>query len=376
MTGRKRIEAALSRGGARDIPAAVCYEGIFIRDHWPQLTTYPWWYRETPDIERQLLWRLEVAEQLGQDWFYLPSFFSRRERRDLAIEVRPEGVFRVNKRTGEGVELVQPAIGGWPNADRVASNHPDHLAETPDEIHETISVWGQGAADGLRGDLATVLLDRPGKELYPYHFVSTPLWGCYDLWGFEGMMVMIASRPALVEYACQRILDLRLRTVHQAALLGAAGMWVEDCYSDMISPAAFEAFNVRFLRPLVEEIRALGMDSIHYFCGNPAGKWDLILSIGAGALALEESKKGFTIDIEEVVSRVGGQMTVLGNLDAIGILQDGSEQQLRAEIARQIAAGRQNRSRFIMSIGSPVTPATPVERVRLYCDLAHELGAA
>jgi uroporphyrinogen-III decarboxylase len=69
-------------------------------------------------------------------------------------------------------------------------------------------------------------------------------------------------------------------------------------------------------------------------------------------------------------------MTVLGNLDAIGVLQGGSEDALRSEIARQIAAGRRNGSRFVMSLGSPVTPATPVERVRLYCELAHELGGS
>jgi uroporphyrinogen-III decarboxylase len=47
---------------------------------------------------------------------------------------------------------------------------------------------------------------------------------------------------------------------------------------------------------------------------------------------------------------------------------------LRAEIARQIAAGRRNGGRFVLSLGSPVTPGTPMERVRRYCDLAHELG--
>ncbi len=56
------------------------------------------------------------------------------------------------------------------------------------------------------------------------------------------------------------------------------------------------------------------------------------------------------------------------------MLQDGDEESLRAEIARQIAAGRRNGSRFVMSLGSPVTPGTPSSRVRLYCDLAHELG--
>ena len=88
------------------------------------------------------------------------------------------------------------------------------------------------------------------------------------------------------------------------------------------------------------------------------------------------SKKSFSIDIEDVVDRVQGRCTVLGNLDAVGVLEQADEEHLRAEIARQIAAGRRNGSRFIMSLGSPVTPGTPAERVRLYCDLAHELGGA
>jgi uroporphyrinogen-III decarboxylase len=80
------------------------------------------------------------------------------------------------------------------------------------------------------------------------------------------------------------------------------------------------------------------------------------------------------IDIEDVVERVQGRCAVLGNLDAMNLLPNASEEQLRAEISRQIAAGRRNGSRFIMSLGSPVTPETPVKRVRLYCDLVHELG--
>ena len=86
----------------------------------------------------------------------------------------------------------------------------------------------------------------------------------------------------------------------------------------------------------------------------------------------EESKKDFTIDIEEICEYVHGRCTVLGNLDAMGLLEHGSEVELRAEIKRQIKAGRNNGGRFIMSLGSPVTPGTPVTRVHLYHDLAHE----
>lgn len=98
--------------------------------------------------------------------------------------------------------------------------------------------------------------------------------------------------------------------------------------------------------------------------------------MGMDALGMEESKKNFRTEIEDIVDQVRGRCVVLGNLDAVGVLQNGSEERLRAEIGRQVAAARRNDSRFILSLGSPVTPETPVERVRLYCDLAHELGAA
>jgi uroporphyrinogen-III decarboxylase len=144
--------------------------------------------------------------------------------------------------------------------------------------------------------------------------------------------------------------------------------------TDMISPAHYARFSLPYLQEITAFIRSLGLHSIHYFCGDPRQKWALLLESGADGLALEESKKGFQIDIEDVVDRVAGRMVVFGNLDAIGVLEGGDDAALRAEIARQIAAGRQNGGRFVMSIGSPVTPGTPVSRVRQYCDLAHRLG--
>ena len=224
-----------------------------------------------------------------------------------------------------------------------------------------------------RADLADALLRQFG-DLYPLGGTSTPLWDCHTLWGFEGLMTNLFDRPDLVHHACERMLARSINRAQCAAAVGARGVWMEECFTDMISPSAFAEFNAPYVKRLVEAIRATGMQSIYYYCGNPAGKWDLILDIGADALALEESKKGFTIDIAEVVDRVAGRCAVLGNLDAIGLLEHGTEQELRREIERQIRAGRRNGNRFIMSIGSPVTPGASMERVRLFCRLSREIG--
>ena len=380
MTGRQKIQAALSPGGTDAFAAVICYEGIYVRDHWSQLTALPWWTRFHPDVEQQAAWRRDAFARTGQDWFELPLCPSGAARESLRIEASADGVVLVDRRTGEAEHLKQPMVGGWTAPGRLESVKANRLPETAAELDLLIPPPtgedpAQAAADG-RGDLAARLLEEFGQTLYPIRSVDAPLWRCYGLWGFEGMMTLVADRPDLVEHACGRLLARALHGVRESAALGAAGIWVEDCLTDLVSPEAFARLNVPLLRAITDAIRAAGMKSVYYFCGNPAGKWELLLSVGADALSLEESKKGFTIDIEEVVERAGGRCAVLGNLDAIGLLPSGTEARLRAEIARQLTAGRRSGGRFIMSVGSPVTPGTPVERVRRYCELVHELGSA
>jgi hypothetical protein len=379
MTGREKIEAAFSQEGTPEIPAVICYEEIYVRDHWEGLTSCPWWYRHVPEVERQMQWRRDVISKTGHDWFRLELGHSRDARDSISFEVEGDDVFRFDKRTMRSERLPRTRVGGWDPTGHLHSARPERLAQSFEEIDAAVPLPADSdpaatLADG-RGDLAAAMLVEFGRELYPIFYVTSPLWQCYYLWGFEGMMEMIALRPEMVRHACERFLAYACESVRLAAALGARGIWIEECMTDVISPEAFSSLNVPLVRRLVEEVRAAGMKSIYYYCGSPAGKWELLFSVGADALSFEEGKKGFTIDIEDVVGRTQGRCTLLGNLDAIGLLPNATEDALRAEISRQILAGRRNGSRFVMSLGSPVTPATPVERVRLYCDLARELGA-
>jgi len=376
MTGREKIEAAFSLGGSRQTAAVICYEGILIRDHAEQITRCPWWYQFETDLEHQLAWRRDVIAATGQDWFVLPWGHSAEERENVSLEVSSGVVTRVDRRTGRRERIDPPRVAGWAPERGVHSHHPQAPAQTPKEIDAVLPPPDESASlvpEGC-GELAARLLAEFGG-LFPINHVGAPLWRCYGLWGFEGMMTMAGEKPELVEHACRRFLDHGRRQVRASAELGAAGIWIEDCLCDMISPAAFDRLAAPFLRELTDEIRAAGMKSIYYFCGNPNDRWDQILGVGADALSLEESKKGFLIDIDEVVERADGQCVVLGNLDAMVLLESGTDKELRAEIARQIEAGRRNGDRFVMGLGSPVTPETTIGRVRRYCDLVHELGA-
>ncbi|MBC7237180.1 MAG: hypothetical protein H5T69_15165 [Chloroflexi bacterium] len=380
MLGRAKIEAALSAQGTEEFGVVVPYEGILARDHWEQFTAFPWWVQASPDPVHQYSWRRDLILTTGSDWFVLPEGAPREEQDNVLLLTFGEQVLRLDRRTGCIEVLERPQVGGWTaRPGQVQSVHVERLPTTEEEIDRLLPL--PLAEDPRRvridgcGAAAALLLQEFGRSRYPIQQIGGPLWHAYSLWGFEGMMTLVAERKELVRFLCERACQRSEFQVRRAAAMGVAGIWIEDCLTDLISPAAFAELNLPYLQRLTDAIRKEGMHSIYYYCGDPSGKWEHLLAVGADALSLEESKKGFRIDIAEVVARVNGRCAVLGNLDAIGVLQDGSEEELRAEIARQIEAGRRNGGRFIMSLGSPVTPGTPMQRVRLFCDLAHELGA-
>jgi len=64
---------------------------------------------------------------------------------------------------------------------------------------------------------------------------------------------------------------------------------------------------------------------------------------------------------------------MFGNIDPVGIVQKGTDEQLREEVQRQVRIGRSVGS-FVISTGSPITPLTPVPRIRQFIDIAREIG--
>ncbi len=378
MTGKEKFRAVFSEEGSPEFPVVICYEGIFIRDHWQFLTDQPWYAVHMPDINTQVQWYTDVITKINQDWFVIYPFYSREERKSIRIEISSDKICIVNTKTQTTKEFLKPKISGWSAAGEVQSVKVKWLPETIPEIERILPEKPQEFdkekffSEG-RHELAEILIKKFNDKM-PICHVTSPLWKLYGILGFEGLMVMMATNPELVIYACERVLEININLAQQFIAAGAEVLWIEECLTDMMSPSAFERFNMPFMKKLVSAIRHCGARSIYYYCGNPWDRIDKILEIGADAISFEESKKGFEIDIEKVVEFTRGRCVVFGNLDAINVLPHADENTLKKEILRQFHAGTRNNMRFVMSLGSPVTPDTTVEQVQRYCSIAREMG--
>lgn len=377
MQGRDKILAAFEPEGSSDIGAVACYDGIFLRDHWRALTNVSWWHAWSGVKEEEDAWVGDYQKNCGLDWLTVKPCRPRVDRPHMRYQRRDNGVWALNTQTGDETRLTEPIPGG-PNTPSAASKYTlfDSPPETRSEIDRLVPIAHPFDADAFRGrgQQDTSVGIRESTELLTYGHVASPLWGLYNTLGYEWMMVFLAEDPGLAAYAGRRLLSLSVERIKLIETMGADAVWIEECLTDQISPKLFGDLNVPLVRRCVEEIHDRGMKSIYYYCGNPHDRLDLILDCGADAIHFEETKKNFTIDIENVVDQVDGRCVVFGNIDAIDLLPNGSRDELELEIRRQIRAGRRNGGRFVLSTGSPITPGTSVGRVRFYTDTARTIA--
>jgi uroporphyrinogen-III decarboxylase len=261
----------------------------------------------------------------------------------------------------------------------------------------TADVWDASAGLDTRGDIDELVEVRPVRRLaedgvfaltetlaslagdrLPMSCIApTPFWSTYGLLGFQGMMVMMREKPGLFEYMMERRGAQRIEFLKGYAAAGARYVWMEECLSsaDLVSPRDYERFAFATARPYIEEVKRLGLTVILYYCGDVMPRLPWLTQLGADALAVEESKKGFSVDIAEVISAAGDACCVFGNVDSVQVMCEGTREEIEAEVHRQLRLGQRAKG-FVLCQGSPFTLDTPPEKVGWFIDCARRFPGA
>jgi uroporphyrinogen-III decarboxylase len=225
-------------------------------------------------------------------------------------------------------------------------------------------------------EVTKILAERAGDRLPISCIAPTPFWSTYGLLGFQGMMVMMREEPELFTYLMERRGRQRMEMLKGLARAGVQYVWLEECLSsaDLISPRDYERFAFATAGPTIAEAKLLGLTVILYYCGDVISRLPWLKRLGMDALAVEESKKGFTVDIADVIAGVDGACCVFGNVDAVQVMFEGTPEAIQAEVHRQLTLGQQARG-FVLCQGSPFTLDTPPSKVTWFVRCARQFNS-
>ncbi len=390
----ERMRRAL-RGEKVDVlPAAPAYLSLFLADferaYYIELyrrrmrgrSVYPVDHEEDTCFRAEALYQSYGIFKVRPDWMEIDRGATRAWAERTEIVCREDGTLCYrDRRSGEEVPMDQVPI---PRGDAVLSPPSASLSDlwdTSEQFRHPEDVDARLPILSCEELLARGDFDLPRRVVADYgdrYFLSTvldtPFSDAYDLLGFQGLMLIQYDRPRLFHYLLERKLRQTQEVMAAWAKVGIHGIYVEEVFTgaDTISPRSYDEFVWAYNRPYFHYLRSLGLLSIHYVCGDVIPRLERIAELEVDAIAVEESKKAFRIELEEVVERVAGRATILGNIDTIRFGLHGTMEEMVAEVRRQAAIGRRARG-FVVSTGSPFPPDTNPRLVDTLTATAHSL---
>jgi hypothetical protein len=223
-------------------------------------------------------------------------------------------------------------------------------------------------------DVTIELTRRFREEKFIYGRVGIPYGVLFaDFSDIAGAMIALKIEPERCKRAMEESIPQRLEEIRAWAEVGVHGLWLGQwlCSADMISEADYLEFVHPYDQIMVDAVKSVGLVPIYHFCGDVVPRLKHIRKTMPTVFGVEESKKGFDVDIGRVRAGMGDEFCLLGNIDVYDIVERGSEEVWASEVTRQIRAG--GPERFIVSCGSPITHDTSPQRLRDFIATAKEV---
>lgn len=203
-------------------------------------------------------------------------------------------------------------------------------------------------------------------------FDQYPLSLACALMGIDRLMLTLIDNRPMVDALLERCAEYAVAYGTALSNAGADMLSGGDSPAGLLGPARYREVALPWEQRVIGQLkRASGKPVSLHICGNTTPLLgDLALS-GADVLELD-----FQVDMANACTVLGPNIAIWGNLDPVGLLAQGSPQQVRNATRDLITSFSQaGHSRFVVSSGCTLAMETPPENVRAMCAVTREFTA-
>ncbi|HPC17476.1 MAG TPA: uroporphyrinogen decarboxylase family protein [Candidatus Hydrogenedentes bacterium] len=256
-------------------------------------------------------------------------------------------------------------------------NQPPALDESRARLADKTELARLPMPDPLGGtrmrdriEAAALFRERAAREYLIEGWVEGPCAEAADLRGINALMMDFYEDPAFVADLFEFVLELGLRFARAQIEAGADLIGVGDAAASLVGPDLYEAFVFPCEKRLVEGIHATGGRVRLHICGNTRPILD-----GMGRLGCDIVDLDYMVPMDEARAAMGPAQVLLGNLDPVAVVRNGSPEQIREAVA---ACHRQAGPAYIVGAGCEIVRDTPPDNLRAMAAYAHSfpLGEA
>lgn len=192
---------------------------------------------------------------------------------------------------------------------------------------------------------------------------------CFDQYPFslaaalmgvnEIMLKLVDNRP-MVEALMERCVEYGAAYAQALSKAGADMLSGGDSPAGLIGPHAYQDVALPFEKRLIAAVKGATDRPVSlHICGNALPILGGMASSGADVIEIDHK-----VELARACSIVGPDLALWGNLDPVGMLAQGSEQQVQAAARNALAAVKASgHRRFVLSSGCTLAMETPPENL-------------
>lgn len=183
-----------------------------------------------------------------------------------------------------------------------------------------------------------------------------------NLRGINRLMTDFYDDPAFVEDLFQWVVEMELMFAKAQIEAGAELIGIGDAAASLVGPRIYHQFVWPHQQKLVDGIHELGGKTRLHICGDTRASLSDMGKLGCDLIDLDS-----LAPISEARAKMPGAQSLLGNIDPVRVLRDGTPEQVYEAVGQ---CHRDAGGRYVVGAGCEVPRDTPHENVKAMLEYA------
>ena len=177
------------------------------------------------------------------------------------------------------------------------------------------------------------------------------------------MMFLLMDEPETVHSLLEKTAAFLVSYGAALKAAGADGLFMAEPLAGVIAPSALEEFSAPYVRRLVEALQTSDFPLVYHNCGGSVVKAaEAIFAQGAAGCHF-----GNAIDMAEMLAKAPAETLVMGNVDPVSVLAQGTPETIRAAV-KSLVEKCESYPNFVLSSGCDIPASTPWENIEAFFD--------
>ncbi|RJP71087.1 MAG: hypothetical protein C4532_08050 [Candidatus Abyssobacteria bacterium SURF_17] len=177
--------------------------------------------------------------------------------------------------------------------------------------------------------------------------------------GLEPLAKKAIKDPEFVERLLEFCTNISTLAAQMMVSAGASFIYLGDPTSSLLSRKQYERFAAPYIKRVVD---AVDVPVILHVCGKSSHIIEPMCATGAQGISLDT-----LVDLPSIVSRVPSDVAIIGNLDPVGPLLNGTPEEAAA-VTRELLDSMRDVPNYVFSAGCEVALETPPENIKAMID--------